>query len=365
MINEISIQNFQSHKQTNISFVNGLNVITGSSDSGKSSVLRALLWVVNNRPSGDSIKNWNSSPKDIVHVQLLVDNFFINKTRVNGKSSYNYKNEEGDSLCYDAIKTDVPEEISEQLNLSEFNIQTQHQPYFLLNDSGGEIAKKLNDLVGLSVIDNLFKNLNSSITRTDRELQRVELSIKEAEESINSLSYLDEVAEDVDSLTLIVKEYEELMESVFVINSSLEAYDFVEKEVKTYKKFLDVEDSIEILLDMIEKQYNELKENTLSIESSIERYSSVEEEFKEYKKFIENEESISILLKMTDEFVDMKGIEIDLAGTLDDADELKTDIKIYNRQGMQWGREYKNMIKNNPICPIMKTACKELENYGT
>jgi len=364
MIKEISIQNFQSHKQTTISFVDGLNVITGSSDSGKSSVLRALLWVVNNRPSGDSIKNWSSSPKDVVHVQLVADNFLINKSRFNGKSSYNYKNEEGDSLYYDAIKTDVPEEISNALDLSEFNIQTQHQPYFLLNDSGGEIAKKLNDLVGLSVIDNLFKNLNSSITRTDRELQRVESSIKETEESINSLSYLDDVAGDIDSLTLLVKEYEELMESIFVINSSLEAYDSVEKEVKTYKKFLDAEDSIKILLDMIVKQYNELKENALSIESSIERYSSVEEEFKEYEKFIDNEESISILLKMTDEFVDMKGIEIDLAGALDDADELKTDIKIYSRQCMQWEREYKNMIKNNPVCPILKTACKELENYG-
>jgi DNA repair protein SbcC/Rad50 len=317
MIKEISIQNFQSHKQTTISFVDGLNVITGSSDSGKSSVLRALLWVVNNRPSGDSIKNWNSSPKDVVHVQLVADNFLINKSRFNGKSTYNYKNGEGDSIYYDAIKTDVPEEITEQLNLSEFNIQTQHQPYFLLNDSGGEIAKKLNDLVGLSVIDTIFKNLNSSILRTDRELHETELSIKEIDESIDSLAYLDSVMGEVDSLTLLVKEYEEIMESAFVISSSLESYNTVEKEFKTYEKFL-----------LIEEKADYLKEKIYELSNLTKNRNEVE-------------------------------------GFIDDYEDLKSYIKSWNRQCIQLGREYKNLIKDNPVCPILKTVCKELENYGT
>lgn len=365
LIKEISIQNFQSHKQTSIKFGDGLNVITGSSDSGKSSVLRALMWVVNNRPSGDSIKNWDSSPKDIVQVQLLADNFLINKTRVNGKSTYSYKNEEGDSLYYDAIKTDVPEEIAEELDLSEFNIQTQHQPYFLLNDSGGEIAKKLNDLVGLSVIDNLFKNLNSSILRTDRELHETELSIKEIDESIDSLAYLDSVMGEVDSLELDVKEYDELTESKEDTNINVERYFSIEREKLSYKELIDTEDVVILLSNLIEKEHKELNEIVNNVGQEVERYLFIEEEFESYKKYIDVEEDVNSLLELSDKFIHTRENEIDLRDILDNIIELKTNIRTYMRQEVQLNREYRNLIKENPVCPILKTACKDLENYGT
>lgn len=364
MIKQIEIKNFQSHKQTKISFVAGLNVITGSSDSGKSSILRALLWVVNNKPSGDSIKNWNSSSKEDVYVELSADNFSIGKKRANGKSSYSYKSEEGDTLFYDAIKTDVPGEISEQLNLSEFNIQTQHQPYFLLNDSGGEIAKKLNDLVGLSVIDNLFKNINSSITRTDRELQRTESDIKETEESINSLSYLDDIVADIDYLSSIVKEYEELAESIFAINSSTEAYDSVEKEFKEYENFLLIEEKVNLLKEKI-YEFSNLTENKNEVENFIDDYDAAENEFKTYKKFISIETNVIFLKGRIGEFSNLTIKVNEVEDSIEDYDELKTDAKMFIRQSTQLEREYKNLIKDNPVCPILKTICKDLENYGT
>jgi exonuclease SbcC len=53
MIDHVAIKNFQSHKNTNIDFQrNGVNVIVGTSDQGKSAILRAILWAVNNRPMG-------------------------------------------------------------------------------------------------------------------------------------------------------------------------------------------------------------------------------------------------------------------------------------------------------------------------
>jgi exonuclease SbcC len=316
MINEISIQNFQSHKQTHIVFKKGLNVITGSSDSGKSSVIRALLWVVNNRPSGDSIRNWNSSSKDGVTVNLVADNFSIEKKRLNGKSSYSYKNEEGDSIYYEAIKTDVPEEIVKNLDLSEFNIQTQHQPYFLLNDSGGEIAKKLNDLVGLSVIDNLFKNINSSITSISRELQVIELDIKEKEEAIKSTEYLEEISKEIARLDISVKEHKELQESF------------------------------------------------LEIDSALERYFAIYDESESLEVFIDSEERVNQLKELLNEYVALSDKEEELKENLDDVFEAQSDRNKYAKQLLQLESEYKNTIKDNPVCPILKTVCKELESYG-
>ena len=52
MIHSIKIQNIQSHKDTQLEFNPGINAIVGSSNNGKSAILRALYWVVYNRPLG-------------------------------------------------------------------------------------------------------------------------------------------------------------------------------------------------------------------------------------------------------------------------------------------------------------------------
>jgi DNA repair exonuclease SbcCD ATPase subunit len=70
MIKRIEIKNFQAHKNTEIDFDPGVNVISGASDAGKSSIFRALLWVITNRPSGDSIKNWDCKKDDTTEVRI-------------------------------------------------------------------------------------------------------------------------------------------------------------------------------------------------------------------------------------------------------------------------------------------------------
>ena len=52
MIRKLNIQNIQSHKNTELEFSPGINAIVGSSNNGKSAILRALYWVRYNRPLG-------------------------------------------------------------------------------------------------------------------------------------------------------------------------------------------------------------------------------------------------------------------------------------------------------------------------
>ena len=41
-LTEIKLENFQDHKDSTISLTNGINLIVGSSDAGKSAILRAV-----------------------------------------------------------------------------------------------------------------------------------------------------------------------------------------------------------------------------------------------------------------------------------------------------------------------------------
>ena len=57
MIQSLQINNFQSHKYSVMELHKGVNVIIGPSDSGKTTILRALRWLVWNRPSGDAFRS--------------------------------------------------------------------------------------------------------------------------------------------------------------------------------------------------------------------------------------------------------------------------------------------------------------------
>jgi len=57
MIQQLSIANFQSHKDTTLAFDPGLNVIVGPTDCGKTAVIRALRWLIWNRPMGEAFRS--------------------------------------------------------------------------------------------------------------------------------------------------------------------------------------------------------------------------------------------------------------------------------------------------------------------
>ena len=57
MIKKIRIRNFESHEDTTINFQEGFNLIVGKSNSGKSSIIRALNVVVNNDWDKDMVRN--------------------------------------------------------------------------------------------------------------------------------------------------------------------------------------------------------------------------------------------------------------------------------------------------------------------
>ena len=73
MIQSIRLQNFQSHKDSYLRFSNGINIISGQSNNGKTSLLRGLNWVITNRPQGIAFKSIFSDKKEICRVSLIIN----------------------------------------------------------------------------------------------------------------------------------------------------------------------------------------------------------------------------------------------------------------------------------------------------
>lgn len=174
MISRLQIQNFQSHDATDLQLVPGVNVLVGSSDSGKSAVLRGLGWVATNRPRGTSFIRHGSDGD--CQVTVTTDAGTITRLRSKSANQYILNGE-----VLEAMRAEVPADVAAALNLTDINIAGQFDGHFLLTDSPGNIAKAINDSAHLEEAEACASKLAS-------DQRAVQASVREWEEKRNAVN---------------------------------------------------------------------------------------------------------------------------------------------------------------------------------
>jgi len=204
MISKINIHNFQSHKDTTLAFSPGVNVIVGASDSGKTSIIRALRWLIWNRPSGEEFRShWGGE----TGVSIELENG-IGIARVKEKENGYYLMHPDEVNEYKAFGTDVPEEVQKILNIDETNLQQQLDSPFLISKSPGEVAGYFNRIAHLDQIDASVKNIQSRIRTLTQEKQSDEARVKNLQDEIKQFNYLDKFEIELEVLEQLEKDWE-------------------------------------------------------------------------------------------------------------------------------------------------------------
>jgi DNA repair protein SbcC/Rad50 len=190
MIKSVHLTNFQSHKDTHIDFSPGVNVLVGPSRNGKTCVLRALRWVVENRPAGDEFRShWagKGTGENQTRVVVKLDSDDI-VSRIKGSAFNSYiLNAEQ----FEGFGQDVPKPISDALNLDPINFQFQFDPPFLLFDSPGQVARTLNAVVHLEKIDSALANIASLKRSNDQDIKAQEARVKGLDELLSTFPDLE------------------------------------------------------------------------------------------------------------------------------------------------------------------------------
>jgi len=320
MIKSLKAQNFQSWESLNIEFCEGINVIIGNSNQGKTAIIRQLDWLINNRPSGDGFRSkWTlnrerkrgESISTIVEIELS-EGIFIGREKSKSDNLYyiieNKKKEEFRAFG----KSNVPKPISDILRLQDINLQQQMDSPFLLSMRSSDAGRYLNEIAHLEKINISFSNINKWENAAKSEKKYIEAELESKLEELEEYTFLDQADNELKKLESLNQKIEE-------------------KEVKLYE--------LQNLTSNIEKEEKELKKFTPNLE----------EKLQEINTFILKAEKINrYILENTQLFFDLKELLVEI---------YREEKKIENscEKIGKLEKEFKEL--SSSICPIYDVNC--------
>lgn len=306
MIQRLKIKNIQSHKENEFEFSQGINAIVGSSNNGKTAILRAISWIKDNRPLGiDTLaSHWIVDDKgnltDEIIAEIVTDSGKITRRRTKDKNQYIINDK-----VLNVVKYDVPQEVEKTLKLTSTNVQKQLDSPFLLSESNGEIAKYFNKIVHLDIIDKILGNAESIRRKTNQEIIHNEQEIEQLEKKVNNFDFLDVAKKLSSRIAILNSENKEFSDNSKEIINSMNKYDEYVKKIINLDEQKNIISEIESNLrksevicsdkDELKKHIDQVEEFKLydfdeekNIISKIEYYNSLNVEISDTMFSIQN-----------------------------------------------------------------------------
>lgn len=267
MLTKVEIENFMSHQNTVLEFVPGTNVIIGESDQGKSAAFTAINWVINNRPLGDFFRSvWGGDTRVALYT---AEGDVIERIRTDNKNEYRINGE-----ILEAFGTQVPQEVSDILQLDGYNIQAQMDPDFLLSQTPGEAARILNKAAAIDEIDTTISGISKALYQINSGIRYKEKQIKEYEQEINQYRNLPEIEtkiQQAEELEILKQNQNRKLTELRGILFRIQQVEFTLERTKHLPKVIDMVIKVESELD----EYKETKIQKSNIERIISRLRKV------------------------------------------------------------------------------------------
>ncbi|MFP4424784.1 MAG: AAA family ATPase [Candidatus Woesearchaeota archaeon] len=264
MLTDILIHNFQSHKQTELKLHSNVNVILGATDAGKSAIFRALMWGLYNRPLGDEFRSyWGGETA----VEIQFNEHTISRHKDKSKNLYFL-----DQNKFTAFGQDPPEEISQVCNLDRnLNIQSQIDPFFLLQSSPGEVARYFNQIAGLEEIDHLTKSLDQHIRKVKQNITTSEQRQAELEYELDQYEGLNQVGEEIKQAEQIQKHIEQRQQSKNYLQHTINRINTLTEKIQESKEEIKAKDLVEECLSLYDKieQHKSTRQSIIKLVNAI------------------------------------------------------------------------------------------------
>ncbi|WP_308552239.1 AAA family ATPase [uncultured Peptoniphilus sp.] len=390
-IKKVHLINFQSHADSILDFDEGLNVILGRSDSGKTAVIRAIKWALYNEPRGDYFVRIGE--KDTSVEITFSDDTVLKRARNGNKNVYEFKNLLGEVTRYEGFGGEVPQEIIDQTaifkdsigqNSQILYIQDQLEGPFLLSLSPGQKAAEIGKLIGVDILDIAITNTRRDTLKLNGILREKKEEKEKLEKELEGFSFLEEDEKKLNRLIEIQKALSEKEDKLNKLSFLYDGLSKIKKSIEEQKaiieKFKDLDnvknifeklEHIGLKLNLLENAHSKLVkskddleknkkviENLVNLDKSLEKYKESEEKFRNLQTFYRYYKEIKIF----DERISNGNIYIKNFTDVERAKETYTKLDSLNRKlNMleEIGINLKNL--NNEILRI-NSQLKSIEN---
>lgn len=275
-IKKVIIDGFQSHDHTEINFSDKMNVITGETNNGKTSIFRAIMWVVSNRPLGT---DFIMSGKDKCYVRIEYDTGeYIERCRSvkSGGSGYyetsiftgTKPDEHGTEQRvylqnnFQGFANEVPltvENIHQMPKVyitqdisTYLNVVSQLDPPFLLTESPTTKAAAIGRISGTHIIDSAVRLGNKEISDLNKEIKFRNQGIAEWQ---GKMGYLP----DIERMDYVRNTLEDILhyvcnqrKDIGALNYNYIVYNGVMNDINTQTSELDKQKDILAMKPVVE-----------------------------------------------------------------------------------------------------------------
>ena len=243
MIDAIELKDWEGHKESILELSDTVTVILGKSHNGKSSIVRAIDWVLNNRPvSTVYFPRGNKKPESTVSIST--DEGFISRIR-NKKKNY-YETDDG---IFTALRSGVPDEVKDFLGMTEINLQLQKDVHYMLTDTPGKRAKRLNEIAGLSEMDKAMESINKLHRAVKTQYDAKVMVLKDHKDDLHELDWVTKAEKDFEQLEKLDKKSKELsahIDKADLVLNKIETIEYQQAQLPDTKALKPIHDINEL-----------------------------------------------------------------------------------------------------------------------
>jgi exonuclease SbcC len=375
-LKSVTVKNFQAHTDSTFDLENGLNLIVGTSDSGKSALARAINFVLYNISESDFVRE----KEKFFEVEIVfADGAIIKRTKGKDINSVSYKYPtDFDFTTFKAFGNSYPDVVLDFLDrpimskaLGAVSYSDQSNKNFLIEQPASAQPKILSTVIGTDDIQKAADNCSSKVRSFNDQVKTSESVIKNLEEKIETQYInLDEEKQILDGLQNILEQINIIETEVLLIESDLNTLKSIKKRGNENKQHLNLcNNIIQILSEKIDTLVT--KSNDLvSITTIINNDKNIKERLKIAQKNLElNQAILDSSIETKIEKIQLLSSETNvISDMIDDTNNFKTKIHNY----IQKIEDEKNIIetKQEELDNLYKIIhenewyCNECNKFG-
>lgn len=221
-IKQVKLINFQDHKETTVDFTEGVNLIVGSSDAGKSAILRAINFVFQNDLRGNSFIRVGTTECSVTIV--FSDGIEITRVKSTDVNNYILKDENEELHVFSKVASTVPEQIQKYLGNPPLDDKKRPIAYadqmanlFLVDLNSSDLPRTLSELTGIQHLQTAAETLGKNARSYDRSIKERNDKIKKLNDDLVQYQYVDK---DYESISTIQSELNNLSNTLDDINKA-------------------------------------------------------------------------------------------------------------------------------------------------